>query len=234
MPNPATADRDLSQLAPKFRAAVEAAIAECIAGGFDVAVAEALRSQERQAYLYAQGRTRPGKRVTNAPTNLTSWHGYGLAIDFMDRKKGFDPVEGNDEPWFRDVAAIFKKHGLSWGGDWHSGDTPHIQWGSLPASPQASHKSLKQMHGNPAVWAAVGASDGHIVPPINPTLRSGAQGDAVVRLQRALATHGNSIHLTVDGSFGLATDAAVKTFQSSHGLTADGLVGPKTWAALGI
>ncbi len=38
--------------------------------------------------------------------------------------------------------------------------------------------------------------------------------------------------LTVDGSFGPLTLAAVKAFQAGHNLTADGVVGPLTWAAL--
>ncbi len=66
-----------------------------------------------------------------------------------------------------------------------------------------------------------------------PTLRKGARGDNVEELQALLnAKYGFS--LDVDGVFGDKTVQAVKAFQSAHGLKADGIVGPKTWKALGI
>lgn len=37
--------------------------------------------------------------------------------------------------------------------------------------------------------------------------------------------------ITADGRFGPATEAAVKALQKSKGLTVDGIIGPKTWAA---
>jgi len=62
------------------------------------------------------------------------------------------------------------------------------------------------------------------------TLRSGSSGAAVTALQRQLNAHGAS--LTVDGAFGAATEAAVKSFQSKSGLSADGIAGPDTWNRL--
>lgn len=66
-----------------------------------------------------------------------------------------------------------------------------------------------------------------------PTLRRGSQGEAVEELQ-ALLNAKYGYDLEVDGNFGNATEAAVKDFQKKHGLTADGVVGKKTWAALGV
>jgi peptidoglycan hydrolase-like protein with peptidoglycan-binding domain len=67
--------------------------------------------------------------------------------------------------------------------------------------------------------------------PGQPTISSGATGDAVKRLQRALRRTPN-LGLTVDGVFGAKLETAVKDFQQGAGLTADGVVGPTTWAAL--
>ena len=59
------------------------------------------------------------------------------------------------------------------------------------------------------------------------TIRKGSRGEDVATLQRKLK-------LIADGIFGSITDEAVRDFQKSHALTVDGIVGPKTWAALGI
>ena len=64
-----------------------------------------------------------------------------------------------------------------------------------------------------------------------PTLRRGSQGDEVADLQMLLNSK-YGYELEVDGNFGSKT--AVKDFQRKHGLTADGVVGAKTWKALGV
>lgn len=58
-----------------------------------------------------------------------------------------------------------------------------------------------------------------------PTLSLGSQGEDVKVLQRRLG-------ISADGIYGQQTVAAVKAFQSSVGLIADGICGPHTWAAL--
>lgn len=64
-------------------------------------------------------------------------------------------------------------------------------------------------------------------------LQEGASGTSVVALQTALRDKGFSPSV-IDGSFGPATEAAVLAFQRSEGLLADGVVGPRTAAALGL
>jgi peptidoglycan L-alanyl-D-glutamate endopeptidase CwlK len=64
-------------------------------------------------------------------------------------------------------------------------------------------------------------------------LQHGSSGAEVVALQRALAAAGFDPGAT-DGVLGAATQAAVRAFQQSRGLTADGLAGPATVLALGL
>lgn len=63
-----------------------------------------------------------------------------------------------------------------------------------------------------------------------PTIKSGSTGTYVKKAQERLNVHGAS--LNVDGDFGNLTLVAVKKFQKDKGLDVDGVVGPKTWAAL--
>jgi murein L,D-transpeptidase YcbB/YkuD len=63
-----------------------------------------------------------------------------------------------------------------------------------------------------------------------PLQQTGSTGEDVKTVQYLLDAHGAS--LTVDGGFGPLTDAAVQAFQTSHGLTADGIVGNLTWPEL--
>ncbi|MGA7487054.1 MAG: peptidoglycan-binding protein [Xanthobacteraceae bacterium] len=67
--------------------------------------------------------------------------------------------------------------------------------------------------------------------PGQPTIRQGATGNAVRRLQRALRRTPN-LGLEVDGIFGPELETAVKEFQEGAGLVIDGIVGPLTWNAL--
>jgi peptidoglycan hydrolase-like protein with peptidoglycan-binding domain len=65
-----------------------------------------------------------------------------------------------------------------------------------------------------------------------PTVKRGSKGQAVTLLQQLLHDYGYNPGV-VDGDFGPNTENAVKAFQNDYGLTADGIAGPKTWAAIG-
>lgn len=62
------------------------------------------------------------------------------------------------------------------------------------------------------------------------SLTTGSKGESVKWLQYELNEHG--ANLTIDGVFGKQTKLAVLLFQKDHGLTQDGIAGPKTFAAL--
>lgn len=64
-----------------------------------------------------------------------------------------------------------------------------------------------------------------------PTLKKGSRNEAVKTWQLFLNIHGYSCG-DVDGIFGSKTETAVKAWQKHHGLVADGIIGPKTWAAM--
>lgn len=64
------------------------------------------------------------------------------------------------------------------------------------------------------------------------TVKKGSKGPEVFKLQKLLTVKGYGVG-TIDGIFGIKTLESVKAFQADYGLTIDGIVGTKTWAALG-
>ncbi len=64
-------------------------------------------------------------------------------------------------------------------------------------------------------------------------LKRGSKGDEVAAVQKRLKQWGY-YEGAVDGVFGAATERAVRLFQKKNGLTVDGVIGPKTAAAIGI
>jgi len=94
-----------------------------------------------QDELFAIGRTKRGKKVTNAKA-WQSIHNYGLAFDIvllidMDGNGTFETASWDMlKDWDKDtqadwmeVVAIFKEAGWEWGGDWKKfADGPHFQY----------------------------------------------------------------------------------------------------------
>lgn len=68
------------------------------------------------------------------------------------------------------------------------------------------------------------------------TLKLGSSGKNVELLQKKLSEKGfegrDNKKLVCDGVFGKNTEFALKNFQKSEGLTADGICGSKTWAEI--
>ena len=109
-------------VATKARQLIERAYRE----GINVIITQGFRTIEEQNALYAQGRTKPGKIVTNARGGY-SYHNFGLAFDFAVLNADGSVNWNVDEKWKR-VGAIGKSLGLEWGGDWKDfKDYPHFQ-----------------------------------------------------------------------------------------------------------
>lgn len=128
----------IDQLHPLLREEAKKILEECdkaLSGRAKVRFTHTLRTWAEQEALYAQGRTKPGNKVTNAPAG-SSYHNYGLAIDFClllnnGTEVSWNTVKDYDGDGVADwmeVVKIFKRYGWFWGGDFSSIiDKPHFQ-----------------------------------------------------------------------------------------------------------
>jgi len=118
--------RDIHELLPVVAQAAEKAIAECKSLGLDLLVTCTYRTGAEQEALYAQGRTKPGAKVTNARAGQ-SLHQYRVALDLYPMVHGKPDFSGKASEWFK-IAAVFKKHGFEWAYEWKRfKEMPHFQ-----------------------------------------------------------------------------------------------------------
>lgn len=118
-----TTCRDLSGLTAAAQTACRLLFQECFKAGIvDIFITETFRSQSRQNYLYEQGRTRPGQKVTwTLTSNHTSRRAWDIAVA--------PPRNLYDISTLSKVGAIAKRLGITWGGYWPVGqyDAPHFE-----------------------------------------------------------------------------------------------------------
>ncbi len=91
--------------------------------GIKLRVTDALRTDDEQNSLYAQGRTKPGLIVTGAKAG-ESYHNYGLAIDVVEITNSGNV---NYSTNWSAIEKIGVNNGFSWGGSWLKPDKPHFQ-----------------------------------------------------------------------------------------------------------
>ena len=134
----------IKYLHPKVRNEVSKAVEyinkKLLGKGVRLRITWTHRTFKEQDELYAQGRTKPGKKVTNARAGF-SFHNYGLAFDIViildkDGDGNFtevcwSTVADNDydgkADWM-EVVAHFKSIGWKWGGDFKKlVDSPHFE-----------------------------------------------------------------------------------------------------------
>jgi peptidoglycan L-alanyl-D-glutamate endopeptidase CwlK len=136
----------IDELHPKVKALAEKHIAKCKEAGIDLLIYCTYRSIEEQNKLYVQGRTKPGKVVTNAKGGQ-SYHNFRVAYDC-------GPLIGGKVAWnrtdlFKKIGAIGVSLGLEWGGHFKSiVDLPHFQYtGGLALADFRAGKTLKERVG---------------------------------------------------------------------------------------
>jgi hypothetical protein len=154
-PEPAPC-KALDVLAPKFRDAVARVLMRLDAQGHSAKIAESLRSDARQAWLYGFGRQYDDGRgiVTHAPNGNKGWHKFCLAVDIVHRDKEWNAPFAFWEA-LRDAA---EAEGLTSGARWKMADLPHIHWGKCRVTPSEEAAALYAKGGCAAVWDAVGAN----------------------------------------------------------------------------
>jgi peptidoglycan L-alanyl-D-glutamate endopeptidase CwlK len=118
--------RDVKDLHPAARERAVAWLAACKKAGLDVLITCTYRDNEAQNRLYAKGRTKPGKIVTNARGG-SSLHNYAVAWDFVVMSHG-KPM-WNDLKSFRAAGEIAESLGCEWAGRWKTfKEMAHIQF----------------------------------------------------------------------------------------------------------
>lgn len=192
--------------------------------GIYICVAQGYRSKADQDALYALGRTKSGKIVTNAKGGQSN-HNFGVAVDLCLYSADGKTVSWQTSGPFTKVVAAMKVEGFKWGGDWRSfKDYPHFELYNAAGGEKSTVAVKKSMKPVVKKSAPVKKQETPIVkfPGI---LKQGSKGNDVQRVQRAVGVN-------PDGLFGSETKKAVQAYQKRHGLVADGIVGEKTWKVM--
>ena len=127
----------------------------------EIRVVQALRSWHEQDLLYAQGRTTPGKVVTNCKGG-DSYHNFAMAVDCVPSQ--FAPDQPYNPDWnpshatWKRMEAIGVSLGLNSGALWRSfPDDPHFQLtGQFPVgAPDGEVRQLFKDGGMAAIWSQI-------------------------------------------------------------------------------
>lgn len=193
MANEDRRDTDISHLHPEARERFGAVLAALDTADLPFRIFEAYRTPQRQAYLYAQGRTRPGKIVTKARA-WESYHQYGIAADFVLRIDNTWSWR-SDGRWrnaWKDLHTIGRKNGLeplSW-------ELPHLQIANLEIGDLMNGKYPKggdddwaeHLEGQIAGWSGIP----HAPPTPTVAERPGLDDDVIEAFNLAAPPNGVS------------------------------------------
>lgn len=127
------ASRKIEDLHPELQPKARAFLAKALMQGIDVLVTCTWRSNAEQDELYAQGRTKPGSKVTNAKAGQSK---HNFTLDGKPASKAFDvvpmvagkPMWDAKHPHWAQLGKIGEDLGLEWAGKWVSfKEFPHFQ-----------------------------------------------------------------------------------------------------------
>ena len=119
--------RSLDELVLPAKERVERFIALCDENGIDLLVTSTYRDHESQNALYAQGRTKVGKVVTNAQGGQ-SYHNWRCAVDVVPLINGKPNWDSSDPVWAR-IGELGEQAGLEWAGRWRTfKELAHFQY----------------------------------------------------------------------------------------------------------
>lgn len=120
----------LASLEPDFQPIVEELLKRTEAAtNRKWALSDGRRTMARQRELYQQGRTKPGKVVTNAKPGQSA-HNFGYAVDLWPLKANGDFDWNAKVDLFKTMGKIAAELGLEWGGNFRTlFDAPHVQAG---------------------------------------------------------------------------------------------------------
>ena len=141
-PVDARSEKVIATLLPELHPIARALVQKAAAAGISIRVISGLRSYEEQSALYAQGRTTPGSKVTNARAGYSN-HNFGIAFDI-------GVFEGSkylpESPKYKAVGALGMDLGLEWGGNWKTiVDQPHYQLRPAWAADESEQRMLAEL-----------------------------------------------------------------------------------------
>ena len=141
----AIASRRISDLDPIVSAKCAMHMKLCRDAGIELMLTSTYRNKKAQDELYAQGRTAPGRIVTNAKGGQ-SFHNYKVAYDVVPLVSGKAMWDIKHPSWHI-VGGLGKAAGLDWAGDWKRfREFPHFQYtGGLTLADFQAGKTLQSL-----------------------------------------------------------------------------------------
>lgn len=120
----ARSEKCIATLLPEVQPIARALVQKAAQSGIKIKILSGLRTYAEQDALYAQGRTEPGSKITNARGGYSN-HNFGIAFDVgVFEGASYLP----ESVKYKAVGALGMDLGLEWGGNWKTiVDQPHFQ-----------------------------------------------------------------------------------------------------------